>query len=483
VRKTRVSAAILGCLALVITLLVASARAQLPTLRPDGTPTSGGLLVLSGSLHDHSTDSDGDASSSAIAAWEYAHRDELGLDFGTLTEHADFLPFSYHDPFGGNVWRKQGLLTQKYSRDGFSWLRGFEYTSDQENHVGIIGSTQFLAGSRGTDLSMAALYHWIATQDAQARANDDEDDDAGIVVFNHPSSKGALQWDNLAFNPAVAANVAAIEIYGDQGFSPKNLAHSDAGWYWLALARGWTVGPVMDWDTHQWRVKFAQPDIGERCGDIPRTLPCQRTLVLARSATPAGIMEALRARRTTATEHPGLWATLRGPGGVWQGSTVHDTRAGMEITLTVEASSSFWPLTKVEIVGDRGIDPHDYYDGDNLACGTRGPLCVTEAHARGQVADSFLAQHQLFEASGGYALKKEQIDGPPPEATVMTVSLADHHALETIVVHVPRERSVRPDGKHFFYAIVTAGLVRAWTSPIFTDDGARYADRPGNALP
>ena len=478
------SHAVAALIALVAIVLTTSVRADSPSLRPAGTPKSGGLLVLSGSLHDHSTDSDGNATSEAVAAWEFAHRDELGIDFGTLTDHSDYFPFSYHDPFGGNVWRKQERLTERYSHDGFSFMRGFEYTSDQENHVGVIGSSDYLAGTRESDVTMAALYHWIAMHDGRRSGDDDDGRDAGIVEFNHPSSKGALQWDNLRFDPAVAANVGAIEIYGDQGFSPKNLAHSDAGWYWLALVRGWTVGPVMNWDTHQWREKFAQTDVGERCGDLPRTLPCQRTLMLARAATPAAIMEALRARRTTATEHPGLWATLRGPGGIWQGSTLHDTRADTTIALTVEASSSFWPLTKVEIVGDRGIDPHDYYDGDNLACGTRtSGLCVREASQRGQVAASFLAEHQLFVSTSGYALRKEEIDGPPPEATVITVSLSDHHAVETILVHVPRVRSVRPDGKHFFYAIVSAGLVRAWTAPIFTDDAARYATRGSEEPP
>jgi hypothetical protein len=470
-------------LALVALSLAPVARADTTSLRTGGTPTSGGLLVLAGSLHDHSTDSDGDAPAADVAAWEFANRDRLGIDFGSLTEHSDYLPFSYHNPFGGNVWRRQALLSQHFSRDGFSFLRGFEYTSDQENHVGVIGSTDFLGGSHANDVTMDVLYRWIEARDAAA-ASAGDDNDAGIVEFNHPSSKGALQWDNLAFNPAVADNVAAIEIYGDQGFTAENLAHSDAGWYWLALARGWTVGPVMNWDTHHWREKFKQTDIGERCGDVPRTLPCQRTLVLATANTPKAILDALRARRTTATEHPALWATLRGPGGVWQGSTVYDTHAGMMITLTVEAGSTIWPLTKVEIVGDGSIDPHGFYDGDNLTCGTRsGSLCARQARARGQVAASYLDEHRLYVQSGGYAVRKQQVDGPPPEATVTTVSLADQHALETITVRIPRTPSLRPDGKHFFYAIVTAGLVRAWTAPIFTDDAARYANGTGDPLP
>jgi hypothetical protein len=322
---------------------------------------------------------------------------------------------------------------------------------------------------------MAALYHWL------------EPRSIGIAQFNHPSGKGALQWDNLAFVPSIAASVATIEIYGDQDSSDKNLTHSDAGWYWLALVRGWTVGPVMNWDTHHWRKILRQSDPGTRCGDIPNTLPCQRTLVLADAATPDAIMRALHARRTTATESPGLWATLRGPGGAWQGSTVKDVIGGFTIALTVEAGSSQRALTRVDIVSDNGIDPHPYYDGDNVTCLSGAdapcPRDARDADDDGPLTASFIEQHRRFIASGGYAVRKAQIDGPPANATIASVPLAGHYSLTTIRVAVPSVKSLRPDRKHFFYAIVYAGLARAWTSPIFTDDSATYADAAHPASP
>ncbi len=421
------------------------------TLRPEGTPISGGLFVLAGSLHDHSSDSDGDVSSAAVAAWEFAHRDELGIDFGALTDHADYFPFAYRAPFGGNVWRKQAKLDARFSRDGFPFLRGFEYTSDQENHVGVIGSSDYLPGARSRDLNLLALYRW-----ASGRGD-------ALVQFNHPSSKGALQWDNLAFVPAVAANVATIEVYGDQGSTDENLRHSDAGWYWLALARGWTVGPVMNWDTHHWRQIMNGVDAGRHCGTGAATLPCQRTLVVADAATPEAIVRALHARRTTATEHPSLWATLRGPGEIWQGGTVATAGAGRELTLTVDAGSPLFPLTRVDIVSDNGIDPHPYFDGDNPANERRtGPL-----------AAGFWEQHRRFVVSNGHAVRKGQVDAAPPGSIVATAALSGSRASAAIVVTIPTRPSLRPDGKHFFYAVVWAGAVRAWTPPIFTDDGTR----------
>ncbi len=466
-RFLSVLAATTGIIVAIATGALHAQTAAPDTLRPGGTPTSGGLLILAGSLHDHSTDSDGDVSSNAVAAWEFAHRRELGIDFGALTDHADYFPFAYLVPFGGNVWTKQAKLAERYTHDGFSFVRGFEYTSDQENHVSIIGTPDYLAGARADDLTLAALYRWLGERDE------------GIAQFNHPSSKGALQWNNLTFVPAVASSIATIEVYGDQGFSSENLTHSDAGWYWLALTRGWTVGPVMNWDTHHWRTIFAQRDPGRRCGDYPRTLPCQRTLVLATDNTPAAIMVALRARRTTATEHPSLWATLRGPGGVWQGSTVRTT--SRVIALTVEAGSSIWPLARVDIVSDNGIDPHDTFDGDNVPCTPES--CEQAVAHEGPLAAGFLEQHRRFVASGGYAVRKAEIDAPPPQTIVASVPLTGTHATRTILVTLPDVPSLRPDRKHFFYAVVWAGLVRAWTSPIFTEDAVRYADRANAVLP
>jgi hypothetical protein len=422
------------------------------------------MFVLSGSLHDHSTDSDGDTSSQKVATWEYEHRYELGIDFASLTEHADFLPFALRAPFSGNVWKRQAALDREFSRDGFSYLRGFEYTSDQENHLNVIGSTTFLGGRRASDLTLAPLWNWVARHPES------------IVQFNHPSSKGALQWDNLAFEPSVAPEVATIEVPGDQSFS--GVLHSDAGWYWLALVRGWTVGPVMDWDMHNWRAVMGHSDTGEHCG-VPTMLPCQRTLIVADANTPEAIMAALHARRTGATEHPSLWATLRGPGGEWQGSTIAGIADGFPLALTIEAGSSQWPLTRVDIVSDNGIDPHPYYDGDNIICDPHSDKgCHAELDGdedEGPVTASFIEQHRRFVSSGGYAVRKDQIDGPPPQAVIASAALSGAHAVTTIRVIIPRVPSRRPDHKHFFYAIVWAGDVRAWTSPIFVESSARFA--------
>ena len=154
----------------------AGTTGPLPSLRPGGPPRSGPWRVLAGSLHDHSTDSDGDSAAEVIAQWLAAHRDELGIDYATLSDHSDFFPASGGvfekpandtgipngqvppsvpcDPTTGgcgaylpdpsnptyavDLWARQGRLMESYSGRDFSFLRGFEWTNDQQNQFNVL---------------------------------------------------------------------------------------------------------------------------------------------------------------------------------------------------------------------------------------------------------------------------------------------------------------------------------------------------------
>src|SRR5205085_6522758 len=143
----------------------------------------------------------------------------------------------------------------------------------------------------------------------------------------------------------------------------------------------------------------------------------------------------LRQRRTSASELPDLWATLRGPGGAWQGTTVKH-RAGDEITLTIDAGSATQDLQSVDIVTDGAIDPHPFYDGDN------------PEYSHDQFTPSIAKQHVKYLASDGHATLKRRIDAAPKPAVIATVPLSGHRVTKQITVRVPAGKSLRPDGKH-----------------------------------
>lgn len=445
------------------------------------------MQVLSGSLHDHTHDSDGDTDAATVVAWLAQHRDQLGIDFATLSDHSDFFPVSYEAVLAQETsgvldpWRHQAKLAQQYSAgpNGFALLRGFEFTNDQQNHLNVIGSqnwtSRFVTGD--ASLRMKPFWAWLGANpvtDPKGRGLGFGGGD-GIGQFNHPGDKGALNWDDYAYSPSAARVMSTIEIHGDQGLSGGGLASSDAGWYWFALSQGWTVSPVMNWDWHEWTSGnvLTDPSPGTHCGDAG-ALPCQRSLVLATASSQAAIMAALAQRRTSASELPGLWATLRA-GNTWQGTTIA-AKPGSTITLTVDAGATDGELRSVDIVSDNGISPYPYYYGDNAPCDVSG--CDPNRFSHSQLTPSYVEQHRRFVASNGHATRKARIDAPPPGTVVARAELTGARDTATITITVPNVPSLRADGKHFFYAIVHAdapasvgaapGAARVWTGPILT---------------
>jgi hypothetical protein len=171
---------------------------------------------------------------------------------------------------------------------------------------------------------------------------------------------------------------------------------------------------------------------------------------------------------------------LRGPGGEWQGSTIVAS-PGEEITLQVDAGSGTEELTSVDIVSDNGVSPYPYYYSDNVKCDSSG--CNPNDFVKSQLTPSYIEQHRRYVASNGHATRKARIDQPPPGTVVTTVPLEGYRDTEAITIHVPDTPSSRPDGKHFFYAIVHAGEPRAWTGPILTSAAAPIAEPGGLMTP
>ena len=264
-------------------LAAPSSTATVPLLRPRGPATVGGLSVLAGSLHDHSTDSDGDAPSEVVAAYVRAHARELGLDFLSLTEHSDAFPSS---SAGADPWARSGAVCERFSGDGFAFLRGFEWTNDQQNHLNVIGSAGWLKRDEG--FTMAPFWQWMSSQPSAVTssllpATGGAD---GIGQFNHPSSKGPLNWDDYAPDPGAARRMATIEVRESAG-----------GWYWFALSRVWDVGPVMNADFHPWAASGLLANQTPGAGtDADGFFPGLRSLVVARDASAGALMEAFDGR-------------------------------------------------------------------------------------------------------------------------------------------------------------------------------------------
>jgi hypothetical protein len=453
-----------------------------PSLRPAGPPRVGGYNVLAGSLHDHTTDSDGDSTSEVVAKFLHDYRVDLGLDYCALTDHSDAFPVAYQREADTaqagspavvpvpELWHRQAALAQQYQSPEFSLLRGFEWTNDQENHLNVLLSqnwTSRLVTGDGS-MRMDPFWTWLSTDPVAdptgsglgAGGGD------GIGIFNHPGDKGALNWDDYVLDAGAAERMSLIEIHGSYGRSGR--LDSDAGWYWFALSRGWRVSPVMDWDWHEWTAGGVLANKTPGAGyDEGRTfLPGQRSLVVANSSLPADIREALLARRTSASEIPDLWATLRGPKGVWQGQVIEGA-PGETLKLRVDAGSATEPLYGVEIIGDNGFAGGPHYFGDNPDWNAN----------HSQLTPSYIEQHRRYVVNGIATRKRlaggRRHDGPPDGTVMASAPMSGSRDSVHVEVTVPTTPSPRPDGRHFFYAIVYAGATsfpaRAWTGPLLTD--------------
>ena len=456
-----------------------------PSLRPGGPPRIGPYRVLAGSLHDHTTDSDGDTAYERVVSFLADHREDLGLDFCTVSDHSDFFPVPYQRIADGapsldpgvapvpDLWHRQGATAAQYRGHEFSLLRGFEWTNDQENHLNVLLSQNWTSRAVTGDASLHMLpfWTWLAATpipDPSGTGLGFGGGD-GVGMFNHPGDKGALNWDDYAFDAGAAARMALIEVHGSYGRGGR--LDSDAGWYWFAMSRGWHVSPVMDWDWHNWSSDgvVSNPTPGAGYDDGNTFLPGQRSLVLATDSLPESIREALLARRTTATEIPDLWATLRGPHGQWQGSFI-EAESGQRLRLRVDAGSPTEPLLGVQIVSDNGLTGHDHYYGDN-------PDWASTGHS--QLTISYVEQHRRYVMNGDATLKRlpggRRHDGPPDGTVVASAPLSGTRDHTYVEVRVPAAPSPRPDGRHFFYAIVYAGRpefpARAWTGPLLVTRG------------
>ncbi len=248
-----------------------------PPWFPPPAPLPSGMWACFGCIHSHSTYSDG----SGPPRYAYAVARANGLHFLALTDHGYYL----------NDARWADTLAQAESAtvDGtFVALRGFEWTSREEGHITVLGTSGYVSRDDPSYDTLTTFYPWLAAQP-----------DA-IAQFNHPFPDS--DFNDFAYDPAADSAIALQEVGNGSG----NQYFTFEGEYLRSLYAGWHVGAANNGDTET-------PDWG---ADTPH-----RTGVVAPALTKRDILEALRARRTFATEDRNLALALRA-GEAWMGSTI-----------------------------------------------------------------------------------------------------------------------------------------------------------------
>jgi hypothetical protein len=238
--------------------------------------------ILWGDLHGHSNLSDGAGTPDDY--FRYA-RDVAGLDVIALTDH-DYWSVEPLD-LRPDLWEQIQKTTERFHAPGrLVTFLGFEWTNWVHGHRHVLyGSDRapLLSSIDSRYDTPAELWHALAGRDA--------------LTLAHHSAGGpiATNWDippDPSFEPQT--EIASIHGSSEALGSPRKISRQGGNYVRDALARGYRLGFVGSGDNHA-----GQPG-SLRNGNPPGGLAA----ILSERNTREGVFDAMRARRTYATNGP-----------------------------------------------------------------------------------------------------------------------------------------------------------------------------------
>ncbi len=283
------------------------------------------MLAYLGDLHNHTGYSDGSGTpNQALAAGKAA-----GFDFMAISDHS----YAITDP----EWADTLTAVTSYTVDSdFVALRAFEYTQGAEGHINVYNTVRHAVrtntGCTFCDYtpnledgsSVIGFYHWLAITGTVGL-----DTNGTVMQFNHP---GWINFNDWAYHPEVSAT-ARLEEVGNGNGSSYMFSEEQ---YIRSLDYGWKVGATNNADTHTtaWGVNTNH-----------------RTGVLMQALTKQDLLEALRLRRTYATEDKNYIFSMKA-NGLWMGSEIANTGA---IDFEIKGSDPDGELpTSVQLITNLG---------------------------------------------------------------------------------------------------------------------------------
>ncbi|MRR52583.1 MAG: hypothetical protein EG825_17040, partial [Rhodocyclaceae bacterium] len=278
-----------------------------------------------GDLHNHTSYSDGSGTpTQALAAGEAA-----GFDFMAISDHS----YAISD----SEWADTLSAVETATDADFVGLRGFEYTQGAEGHINVWNSTRHATRANVPGCTMCdftpnleagvtvqGFYPWLVSA-----VNTPLDGAGEVMQFNHP---GWINFNDWFYHPEVAG-IARLEEVGNGSGTSYVFSEEE---FIRSLDYGWKVGATNNADTHstQWGTN----------GD-------NRTGVLMPELTKAALLEALRQRRTFATEDKNFSLSMKA-NGAWMGSEIANTGTiAFEIT---GADGNGELASLVELITDQG---------------------------------------------------------------------------------------------------------------------------------
>ncbi|MDG2052033.1 MAG: CehA/McbA family metallohydrolase [Myxococcota bacterium] len=251
--------------------------------------------ILWGDLHGHSQISDG--TSTPDQYYDYARR-VAGLDVTALTDHDHW----GMDPLdaNGSAWKSIRQSVQRYQEpERFVTLLGYEWTNWLHGHRHVLYFDH--ENDREIYSSLDPNYDtpdelWAALRGQSA------------LTFAHHSAGGPVStnWRDYPPDPVLEPLTEIVSVHGssEAADSPHPIHRPVAGNYVRdALNAGYPLGFIGSGDSHDGHPGLVQlADPGGAGG-----LAAIRSEALTRE----GVLEALRARRTYATDGARIWLDVR----------------------------------------------------------------------------------------------------------------------------------------------------------------------------
>ena len=230
-------------------------------------PMVGGMRILFGDLHSHTSYSDGTGTPADAFATARAN----GLDFFAVTDHSSSLTAA--------EWQDMRTQATNATVDGeFVGLRGFEFTHP-EGHINVFATDTYVTETDDRYNTLPKFYDWLAAQPQ------------GIGQFNHPFP--GWNFDDFSYRESAGEKLCLME----SGYPPD----VQRG---LSNQAGWHAAITDNSDTHS-------PDWGSR----------KYMGIIASNLTGESVLEAIRARRVFTMNDKGYGVVMQA-NGHWMGSVV-----------------------------------------------------------------------------------------------------------------------------------------------------------------
>ncbi len=279
-----------------------------------------------GDLHNHTSYSDGSGTpSEALTKGEAA-----GFDFMAISDHS----YAIDD----SEWENTLAAVEAATDADFVALRGFEYTQGAEGHINVWNSERHAVRTDTTGtcsycdytpnleagVTVEGFYHWLVS-DVNTSLEGGE-----VMQFNHP---GWINFNDWVYHPETSG-IARLEEVGNGNGSSYVFSEEE---FIRSLDYGWKVGATNNADTHS---------------SYWGTNTDHRTGVLMPELTKSALLEALRARRTFASEDKNFSLSMKANGS-WMGSEIANT-GSIQFEITGSDANSEELVTSVELITDQG---------------------------------------------------------------------------------------------------------------------------------